>query len=154
MTVQPTLDVTKTLTGKRILFAGATGFVGKVSLSMLLHRYGEELDHVYVSVRKGSAASAERRFYEKVATSEPFEPLREKYSGEAGFNEFLKRKVSILDGDITDPLMGLTEAEANALKGKVDIVVNCAGLVSFNPPIEVSLNINTEGVRNTVQLCQ
>ena len=49
------LDVTKILTGKRVLFAGATGFVGKVSLSMLLHHYGENLAHVYVLVRKGSS---------------------------------------------------------------------------------------------------
>ena len=41
------LSVSQTLTGKRILFAGATGFVGKVSLSMLLHRYGRELAKVY-----------------------------------------------------------------------------------------------------------
>lgn len=150
----PPLNVTQTLTGKRILFAGATGFVGKVSLSMLLHRYGDELAHVYVSVRKGSAASAARRFYDKVATSEPFWPLKDKYGGDEGLQKFLNAKVSILDGDITDPLMGLTPEEANALKGKVDIVVNCAGLVSFNPSLEVSLNINTYGVRNTVELCQ
>ena len=110
----PPLNVAQVLTGKRILFAGVTGFVGKVSLSMLLHRYGEELDHVYVLVRKGSAASAERRFYDKVATSEPFWTLRDKYGGEAGLDAFLKKKVSILDGDITDPLMWHLPLSASA----------------------------------------
>ena len=33
------LDVAATLAGRRILFIGATGFVGKVALSMLLRRY-------------------------------------------------------------------------------------------------------------------
>ena len=32
----PELNVTQVFTGKRLLFAGATGFVGKVTLSMLL----------------------------------------------------------------------------------------------------------------------
>ena len=77
------LDVTKTLTGKRVLFVGVTGFVGKVSLSMLLHRYGEVLEKLFILVRKGSSKDAGTRFYDKVANSEPFEPLREKFGGEA-----------------------------------------------------------------------
>jgi long-chain acyl-CoA synthetase len=75
------LDVTRTFQGKGILFAGATGFLGKVALSMLLERYGEALGKVHVVVRRGSSASAERRFFDKVATSEPFQPLRDKYGG-------------------------------------------------------------------------
>src|SRR6478752_3771631 len=125
------LDVTKILTGKRVLFAGATGFVGKVSLSMLLHHYGEQLAHVFVLVRKGSSKDAHTRFYDKVATSEPFIPLRERH-GETEAIEWLKKKCTILDGDITDPWMGMDETKARALKGQIDVVINCAGLVSFN----------------------
>ncbi len=159
------LDVTATLTGKRVLFAGATGFVGKVSLSMLLHHYGEQLEHVYVLVRKGSSKSAEVRFFDKVAPSEPFEPLRAKFGSEAAtsghptsspqgaLNEWLRKKVTILDGDITDPWMGMDETKARALKGNIDVVVNCAGLVSFNPSLEVGLNVNTHGVKFLVEAC-
>ena len=145
------LNVTEVFSGRRILFAGSTGFVGKVTLSMLLTRYGEVLDKVYVLVRKGSAPSAERRFYDKVATSEPFQPLRDAY-GEQGALEFFRRKCEILDGDITDPLMGLTPEQADALTGKVHAILNCAGLVSFNPSLEVGLNVNTHGVMHTVDL--
>ncbi|HEX5754315.1 MAG TPA: AMP-binding protein [Archangium sp.] len=145
------LNVTEVFTGKRLLFAGSTGFVGKVTLSMLLSRYGETLDKLYVLVRKGSAPSAERRFYDKVATSEPFQPLRDTY-GEQGAIEFIRRKVEVLDGDITDPLMGLTPEQADGLTGKVHAIINCAGLVSFNPSLEVGLNVNTHGVKYTVEL--
>src|SRR4051794_37272193 len=107
MSVLPELNVTQTLTGKRLLFAGASGFVGKVSLSMLLHRYGQELAGLYVLIRKGSSPSAERRFYDKIFSSEPFLPLRELH-GEAGALEFLRTKCTILDGDVTDPWIGLT----------------------------------------------
>jgi long-chain acyl-CoA synthetase len=146
------LDVTKILTGKRVLFAGATGFVGKVSLSMLLHHYGEQLAHVYVLVRKGSSKDAHTRFYEKVATSEPFIPLRERH-GETEAIAWLKKKLTILDGDITDPWMGMDETKARALKGEIDVVINCAGLVSFNPSLEVGLNVNTHGVKFLVEAC-
>src|SRR4051812_11753333 len=146
------LDVTATLTGKRVLFAVATGFVGKVSLSMLLHRYGEQLEKVYVLVRKGSSKNAVTRFYDKVVPSEPFLPIREKY-GEKETVEWLKKKCEILDGDITDPWMGMDEALARSLKGQVDVVINCAGLVSFNPSLEVGLNVNTHGVKHLVETC-
>jgi long-chain acyl-CoA synthetase len=147
------LDVTQILTGKNVLFAGATGFVGKVALSMLLHHYGDDLAHVYVVVRKGSSKDANARFYDKVAPSEPFEPLRTKFGGEAGSIAWLQRKVTILDGDITDPWLGMDETAARALKGRIDIVVNCAGLVSFNPSLEVGLNVNTHGVKYLVDAC-
>ena len=39
------------------LLTGATGFVGKVLLSMLLHRF-EEVRRVYVMVRRGSGTSS------------------------------------------------------------------------------------------------
>ncbi len=145
-------NVTQAFTGRRILFVGVTGFVGKVTLSMLLHRYGRELDRVYVLVRKGSAASAERRFFDKVAPSEPFQPLRDEL-GEEGAMAFLRDKCTVFDGDITDPALGLEKETVEALRGKLDVVVNCAGLVSFNPSLEVSLNVNTYGVKNAVDLC-
>jgi hypothetical protein len=39
VTGKPRLDVAEILRGKHILLIGTTGFVGKVALSMLLHRY-------------------------------------------------------------------------------------------------------------------
>jgi long-chain acyl-CoA synthetase len=42
------VDVSRALAGKRIFFACCTGFVGKVALSMLLHRYGRDLARIYV----------------------------------------------------------------------------------------------------------
>ncbi len=151
MATLPPLDVTQVFTGKRIVFVGTTGFVGKVTLSMLLAHYGDVLDRVYVVVRKGSAASAERRFFDKVAPSEPFQPLRDRL-GDDGAMEYLQKKCTVLDGDITDPWVGLEEAQVEALTGQVHAIVNCAGLVSFNPSLEVGLNVNTHGVKNAVAL--
>ena len=54
---------------------------------------------------RACAPSAERRFFDKVATSEPFQPLRDTY-GDEGALEFIRRKCEVLDGDITDPLHG------------------------------------------------
>ena len=104
---EPLLSVSDSLAGKRILLTGCTGFLGKVTLSMLLHRYGEVLDRVWVLVRRGSSSSAEARFVEKVVRSEPFLPLRERL-GERQAEEFVVGRCTVLDGDITDPLLGLS----------------------------------------------
>jgi len=147
------LDVTQTFTGARILFLGATGFLGKVTLSQLLHRYGGALGRVYVLVRKGSSKSSHQRFYDKVARSEPFGPLRESL-GEDGAQRLLEEKIVVLDGDISDRWLGLSDAQVAELTGQVDVVVNCAGLVSFTPPLEVALKVNTHGAMHLVELCR
>jgi long-chain acyl-CoA synthetase len=46
------LDVSHLLEGRRLLVTGVTGFVGKVALSLLLHRY-PEVGRVFVLVRPG-----------------------------------------------------------------------------------------------------
>jgi long-chain acyl-CoA synthetase len=146
------LDITEAFAGKQILFTGATGFVGKVALSMLLDRYGEALERVVVVARRGSSPSAERRFFDRIASSEPFKPLRDA-RGEKGALEFLRGKCEVLDGDVTDPLIGLGAARLEQLKGKIDVVINCAGLVSFNPSLELGVHVNTLGVRHAVEVC-
>ncbi len=71
----------------------------------------------------------------------------------ARFELAAEQKCVILDGDITDPWMGMDETAARALKGNIDVVINCAGLVSFNPSLEVGLNVNTHGVKFLVEAC-
>jgi len=149
----PLFSVSDSFAGKRILLAGSTGFLGKVTLSMLLHRFGKELGRVWVLVRRGSSTSAEARFVEKVVRSEPFQPLRD-HHGDAEAEAFVRGRCSVLDGDITEPLFGLSEEGVERLRGQVDVLVNCAGLVSFNPPLEVGLKVNTYGVRHAVGLAQ
>ena len=153
MNDEPTLDVAQALGHQGILFMGATGFVGKVALSMLLQRYGSELESIYVLSRRGSYGSASRRFEDQIATSEPFNPLWEQLGRDRAAS-FLKAKCQVLDGDIISVLCGLSSSQLQQLKGKVQVVINCAGLVSFNPSLEVGLNVNTLGVRNVVQVCQ
>src|SRR5215468_8208198 len=69
VTDKPRLDVAEILRGKRVMLIGTTGFVGKVALSMLLHRY-PEIGCVYCLVRPGAGNTADERFFKKVATSE------------------------------------------------------------------------------------
>jgi len=144
------LDVAATLRGKRLLVTGATGFVGKVMLSMLLHRY-PEIGKVFVLVRPGTGGTAEARFFGKVAESRPFDPLRQQHG--ARLDAFLRERCVPLAGDVSDELCGLSEEDLAAL-GPLDAVVNCAGLVDFNPSLELAVDVNTLGARHASELCR
>jgi long-chain acyl-CoA synthetase len=135
--------------GRRIFILGATGFVGKVVLSMLLHRF-PEIGRVYVMVRRGSGTSSEDRFWNNVITSPVFDPLREAHGGAEGMATFLREKVRVVDGDITEHTLGLTEEQAAEVAGDIDVVLNSSGKVTFNPPLESALRTNVQGTKNVI----
>jgi long-chain acyl-CoA synthetase len=87
---RPPLEPHRLMKGVRLVVLGGTGFLGKIFLSMLLYRF-PEIGRVYLLVRKGKAESSEARFFEQIAESETFRPIREKH-GE-GFVDFLRRTV-------------------------------------------------------------
>jgi long-chain acyl-CoA synthetase len=143
------LDVERALSGRRILVTGATGFVGKVALSLLLHRY-PGVGKVFVLVRAGSGGSPEERFL-KVARARPFDPIRAARGD--GFEAFIREKCQPVAGDVSEPLLGISPGDLAAL-GPLDLVVNCAGLVDFDPSLELALGVNVRGAQNAVELCR
>src|SRR3954465_10968795 len=117
------LDVAETLKDKRVLFIGATGFVGKVALSMLLRMY-PGIGKMYVLVRPGAGSSAEDRFFRKVVRSPVFDPVRAAWG--AGFDGFLRDQGAALPGDVSRPMMNFSD-EHLALLSPLDCIINCAG---------------------------
>ena len=145
------IDLSQAFRGRELLITGVTGFLGKIALTMLLDRY-PEVGKVYVLVRPRAGGTADDRFFGKVVTSPPFRPLRERYGDK--LDAFLREKCVPLAGDVTDPLLGLSEAELAKLNGKLACVINSAGLVTFNPSLEFAVSVNTEGARNAAELCK
>jgi long-chain acyl-CoA synthetase len=146
----PPFDVAEALRGKRILFVGATGFVGKVALSMFLCRY-PDLGKMFVLVRPGAGSSSEDRFFSKVAASPTFDPIRERW-GE-GTDAFLREKCAPLAGDVARPNLNFTDADFEKI-GRLDAIINCAGLVSFNPSLETALRINVLGPKHVLDVAR
>ncbi|MBL0212920.1 MAG: AMP-binding protein [Myxococcales bacterium] len=147
------LDVAQILAGKNILLIGTTGFVGKVALSMLLHRY-PEIGKVFCLVRPGAGNTADERFYKKVASVEVFDPVRDVHG--ANYEAFLRTKIVALPGDIGRPLCNFTDVEfAECEKhGGIHVIINSAGLVSFAPSLESALRINSMGAKNVLDLAR
>src|SRR4029079_7759727 len=127
----------------------STGFVGKVLLSMLLDRF-PEVGRVYVMVRRGSGTDSEARFWKSVVTSPAFDPLRARHGGPDGLAEFLRAKVRVVDGDITEKNLGLSEDAAQRVAQDIYVLINSSGRVTFNPPLESALKTNVEGTKNVI----
>ncbi len=144
------IDLENAFRGREILVTGVTGFLGKVALTMLLDRY-PEIGKVYVLVRPRAGGSAEDRFFGKVVYTPPFRPLRERHGDR--FEAFLREKCVPLAGDITEEALGLSAEQVRALAGKLACVINSAGLVTFNPSLELAVSVNTEGAKHAGDLC-
>src|SRR5438034_10072706 len=103
------LSPTEIYNGRNVFLIGSTGFLGKVTLSMLLHRF-PNIGKVYVTVRARSQEESEARFWNIVITAPPFDPLRERYG--TALDGFIRETVAIVGGDIAEDKLAFSEEEA------------------------------------------
>ena len=130
-----------------ILLTGANGFLGKVVLALLLDRFpGARRIHVLIRPRPG--ISGEVRFATEVLDSPPFGPIVEELGREA-----VSKRVNVLSGDASRRRAGLDPEQVRDLAGRVSLVINCAGLVEFFPPVDLSLRANVDSVERLLELC-
>ncbi|HVR19482.1 MAG TPA: AMP-binding protein, partial [Polyangiaceae bacterium] len=96
--------------------------------------------------------SAEERFWKEIVPTAVFDPLREAHG--AGFEAFLRDKVTPVAGDVVQPFCGLDAGLREDWRGNVDAVVNVAGVVDFDPPLDEALEVNAFGVQNLTALAK
>jgi thioester reductase-like protein len=113
------------------LLTGATGFVGGEVLARLL----EDTDREVVALVRGPDGAGRLRAV----------LARLDLEGEAG-------RVQAVEGDVTEPEMGLDAAAGDALAARLDAVVHCAASVSFALALPESRAINVEGTRRVLEL--
>ncbi len=145
------LSPTEIFKGKNVFFIGGTGFVGKVTLSMLLHNF-PDVGRVCATVRARNAEESNTRFWTSIVTSPTFDPLREKYGD--GFEDFIRSKVVPVNGDVGTEFLGLDEKDARKIMQDTDGIINGAGNVTFNPPLESALRTNVVGSNNILKLAR
>jgi len=141
------LSPTEIYRDRNIFLIGSTGFLGKVTLSMLLHRF-PNVGKIYVTVRARSQEESETRFWNSVITAPPFNPLRERYG--SALEGFIGDKVVVRGGDIAEKNLGYSEEQAQAIADDIDIIINSAGNVTFNPTLESGLRTNVVGTQNVI----
>jgi len=135
------LSVRKALAGKNVLLIGVTGFIGKVWLVNTLTDL-PDIGRIYLLIRRQKSNPARHRFEKLVEESPVFDPLYERY-GE-GLPRFLSERVEVVEGDVTKPGLGLEPEVSEALRKKLDLVINSSGLTDFNPDLRDALATNLD----------
>ncbi len=148
---RPPLYPDQVFRNRKLVVIGGTGFLGKVFWALLLSRY-PMVSRLYLLVRPKKGQSAEERFSREIATSEVMRPLREQYG--PGYEMFLRDKVVPIAGDVALPYCGIDAAIREDLRGEIDGVVNASGVIDFDPPLDLALEVNAFGVQNLVALAK
>jgi nucleoside-diphosphate-sugar epimerase len=135
------LSIRDALRGRHVLLTGGSGFVGKVWLSMALTQL-PELERVYVYLRPKALVPARQRFEKMLNTSPAFRPLHERFGPRLA--SYLAERVEVLEGELSEPDLGLAASVARRLRRDLDVFIHCAGLVDFNPDLRKALASNVD----------
>jgi len=141
-------SVRSALNGKHVLLIGVTGFIGKVWLVNTLMDL-PEIGRIYLLIRRQKSNPAQKRFEKLIEESPVFDPLYERY-GER-LLEFIREKVQVVEGDVTQPGLGLDAQAFAELRAQLDVVVNSSGLTDFNPDLRDALITNVDASLNVLE---
>lgn len=123
-----------------IFLTGSTGYIGAHVLSELLTGYS---DRIAVLVRAKDDREAGERLWHALQLHMDF----------TRFSEFLRSRISIFRGDLTDWRFGLDAADYGRLVAETHSVIHCAA--SLNRKSEKScMNVNLRGTLAVIQLAQ
>jgi long-chain acyl-CoA synthetase len=141
-------SVRQAFAGKHVMLIGVTGFIGKVWLANTLLDL-PKVGRIYLLIRRQKSNPAERRFEKMVEESPVFDPLFDRYRDR--LHEFLRDKIEVIEGDVTQPGLGLSPDIAKRLQGNLDLIINSSGLTDFNPDLRDALATNTDAALNILE---
>ncbi len=139
------LSIRKTLAGKQVMLVGVTGFIGKVWLANTLMDL-PEIGKIYLLIRRQKSNPAQNRFEKLVEESPVFDPLARRHGTDLG--RFIGEHVEVVEGDVSQPGLGIASELAKILSKNLDVVINSSGLTDFNPDLRDALSTNVDAALN------
>ncbi len=145
-------SIAEFLSGKTLFVTGATGFLAKGFVEKVLFS-APEVARIYLLIRprsrsNGQIVSDAERLESEILQSRAFERLRAKWG--AAFPSVMSEKVVAVAGDLTEDGLGISTEQRERLAEDVDFVVNYAGTVVFDEPIDSALEQNAMGAARVV----
>ncbi|KAJ9067620.1 hypothetical protein DSO57_1037343 [Entomophthora muscae] len=143
---------TSFLKDKSVFLTGGTGFVGKAILELLVRDHYPHIDTIFCLVRGRKGQTVQDRLINDVLTNKLFNVVRDKL-GPLRFRELVESKMVAIEGDISLPGLGISDADRDVLRKKLNVVIHCAATVDFNERLDRSLTLNTLGTMQILDLC-
>ncbi len=139
------LSVRAAFRGKHVMLIGVTGFIGKVWLANTLMDL-PDIGRIYLLVRHQRSTPPQRRFEKLVEESPVFDPLFDRHGSDLA--RFISDRVEVIEGDVSQPNLGIAPPVAESLHRKLDLIVNSSGLTDFNPDLRDALAANVDAAVN------
>ncbi len=141
--------------GRTVLLTGGTGFYGQGLLAKMM-RSLPDIERIYVPIRSGRDKSGQpigvgerlRSLLDQAVVFDRFR--REDPQGFAA----AAQKVVAIECDMLKPGLGLAADVRARLLDELDVLVSCAATVSFDDPLDHSLQLNTLGSREMLELAR
>ncbi|BES94894.1 acyl-CoA reductase [Nesidiocoris tenuis] len=140
----PYTSVSDFFTGRSIFVTGGTGFMGKVLVEKLL-RSCPGVKNIYLLMRPKRGQDVNSRLRELLSA-----PLFNKLRSD---READLKKIVPIQGDITEPELGISGADQQMLAETVSVVFHSAATVKFDEALKLSVTINILGTKRLVNLC-
>ncbi len=141
-------SVRKALSGKRVMLIGVTGFIGKVWLANTLMDL-PEIGKLYLLIRRQKSSPGQARFEKMIEGSPVFDPLFEKYGDR--LSALLSEKIEVVEGDVSQPGLGLDAETGTRLRKQLDLIINSSGLTDFNPDLRDALAVNVDSTHHLIE---
>jgi alcohol-forming fatty acyl-CoA reductase len=141
-------SVREALGGKRVMVIGVTGFIGKVWLANTLMDL-PEIGKLYLLIRRQKSSPAQKRFEKVIEGSPVFDPVFEKYGEQ--LSALLAEKIEVVEGDVSQPDMGMDPEIAARLSKDLDLIINSSGLTDFNPDLRDALAVNVDSTYHLIE---
>ena len=150
------MSITDFFRGKVLFVTGGTAFLGQPMVAKILTTL-PDVEKIYLLIRSrtdtaGKHTSAQERLENELLTSDVFASLRHLHG--ANFDAWATQKLTAVEGELTHEHLGLNDLEYQQLQDEVEVCINIAGLVQFDPPFDDSLWGNALAARHVVNFAK
>ena len=138
--------IADSLAGKRIAVTGSTGFLGTALVEKLLRSVPD--CELVLLVRPTRRYSVERRVNREILRNDAFNLLRAQWGSE--FEQRCEKRIQVVAGDVSQDGLGLSDAD-NETFTSCDVIIHSAATVSFDNPLDTSIEINLLGPNRIIE---